>query len=141
MYSLCQCSGALPQFTCKLTFNRLAFHCFLFTPRLRPGPFLLGLTFILRFIIIIIYSIEGVWLILKGKGQTHTYESSIDDALIENAYRAEEFLPPLLSSQHFFPMLKAIWVMRDLPHHLLFQTGHLVFERLNICQSEWKLVK
>ena len=60
----------------------------------------------------------------------------IDDVLVENAYRADEFLPPLLSSQHFFPMLIAFWVMRDLPYQLLLQTDHLVFERLNICKNQ-----
>ena len=59
----------------------------------------------------------------------------IDDVLVENAYRADEFLPPFLSSQHFLPMLIAFWVMRDLPYQLLFQTDHLVFERLNIYEK------
>ena len=60
----------------------------------------------------------------------------IDDVLVENAYRADEFLPPLLSSQHFLPMPIAFWVMRDLPYQLLLQTDHLVFERLNICKNQ-----
>ena len=70
------------------------------------------------------------------------YESSIDDTLVENAYRAEEFLP-LLTSPHFSPMLKEFWVMRDPPHQLLLQTDYLrlVFECLNICQSESKSVE
>ena len=69
------------------------------------------------------------------------YESSIDDTLVENAYRAEEFLLPLLASPHFPPMLKAFWVLCDPPHQLLLHTDYLVFERLNICQSECKLVE
>ena len=61
----------------------------------------------------------------------------IDDALVtKNAYRPEEFIPPLLSSKHFSPMLDAFWIMRDLPYQFLLQTNHLFFERLNICQSE-----
>ena len=60
------------------------------------------------------------------------YKSSIDDALTENAYRADEFLPPILSSHYYFPMLKAFWVMRDLPHQLLLQTDHFFVKRLNI---------
>ena len=49
---------------------------------------------------------------------------------LRSAYRSDEFLPPLLSSEHFLPMLIAFWVMRDLPYQLLLQTDHLVFERL-----------
>jgi hypothetical protein len=59
--------------------------------------------------------------------------------LKNEAYLADEFLPPLFSCQHFSPMLKAFWVMSDLPHQLLLQTNHLVFESLNICKSECKL--
>ena len=88
------------------------------------------LTFIVSSILLI-YIIERVWLILIIKGDP-IYESNIYDVLVENAYRADEFLPPLLSSQHFSPMLIAFWVMRDLPYQLLLQTDHLVFERLNI---------
>ena len=92
---------------------------------------MLILTFIVR-VILLIYIIERVWLILIKKKYDPIYESSIDDVLVENAYRSDEFLPPLLSSQHFLPMLISFWVMRDLPYQLLFQTDHLVFERLNI---------
>ena len=102
-------------------------RCSLFTPRLRPYPLLI-LTFIVR-VILLIYIIERVWLILIIK-KDPIYKSSIYDVLVENAYQADEFLPPLLSSQHFSPMLIAFWVMRDLPYQLLLQTDHLVFERL-----------
>ena len=48
------------------------------------------------------------------------------------------------SSPHqsvFSPMLKEFWVMRDPPHQLRLQTDYLVFECLNICQSECTLVE
>ena len=112
----------------------LTSRCFLFTPILRPC-ILLVLTVNVRFIVLVY--IEGIGLILKEKDPT--CESCIDDPLAENTYRADEFLPPLLPSQHFSPMLIAFWVMRDLPHQLLLQTDHLVFERLNICKSECEL--
>ena len=54
----------------------------------------------------------------------------IDDALVENAYRADEFLPPLLSSQHFSPMLIAFWVMRDLRRQKTIGERYLYLQRL-----------
>ena len=71
----------------------------------------------------------------------NSYESGNDDTLVENAYRAEELLLPLLTSPHFSLMLKAFWVICDPPHQLPLQTDYLVFERLHICQSEYKLVE